>query len=77
MNRHVVTTRLDIDLAARALSTDRKGLARHLGLAAGALRSWELRGAPFYARLALAAVVAGLNPDEIMSAASRQNENSS
>ncbi len=63
----------DINLAVQALGTDRNGLARHLGLAAGALRAWETRGAPLYARLALAAVVVGLDPEKAMNAAEARN----
>ncbi|MFJ1311290.1 hypothetical protein [Agrobacterium sp. P15N1-A] len=56
----------EIKRAAQALETDKQGLARHLGLPVGTLRSWEARGAPAYARLALAALVVNLNPDDVL-----------
>ncbi len=55
------------------LRTDRKGLARQLGLAVGSLRAWENRGAPPFARLALAALVAGLDPTQVLSAQARSS----
>ncbi|AYM84042.1 hypothetical protein At12D1_41600 [Agrobacterium tumefaciens] len=57
----------EIKRVARALETDKQGLARHLGLPVGTLRSWEMRGPPVYARLALAALVMKLNPDDVLS----------
>jgi hypothetical protein len=63
--------RREIEAAATALNTDRKGLARHLGLSVASLRSWEARGGPGYARLALAAIVMGVEPDEIFSTVER------
>lgn len=56
----------EVKRAAQALETDKQGLARHLGLSVGTLRSWEARGAPVYARLALAALVINLNPDDVL-----------
>lgn len=56
----------EVKRAAQALETDKQGLARHLGLPVGTLRSWEARGAPVYARLALAALVVKLNPDDVL-----------
>ena len=56
----------EVESALKSLATDRNGLARQLGLAVGSLRAWENRGAPPYARLALAALVAELDPAEIL-----------
>ena len=60
------TFHLEVESALKSLATDRNGLARQLGLAVGSLRAWENRGAPPYARLALAALVAELDPAEIL-----------
>jgi hypothetical protein len=65
-----MTPRSLITLAAKALDTDRRGLARYLGLPVSTLRSWEVRGVPTYARLALAAIVSGLDPEGIVYGAS-------
>lgn len=58
------TFRLQIEAALVVLNTDRKGLAKHLELSVATLRTWEKRGAPAYARLAVAAVVVGLRPED-------------
>lgn len=54
----------EIEAAARTLNTDIKGLARRLEISVGSLRSWSVRGGPVYARLALAALVLGVDPDK-------------
>ncbi len=55
----------DLRIVLDLLKTDRVSLAKRLGLAVGALRAWEARGAPLYGRLALAALAAGLDPDAV------------
>lgn len=57
--------RNDVKIVLDRLDTDRTALANRLGLAVGALRAWEARGAPAYGRLALAALATGLDPDEV------------
>jgi DNA-binding transcriptional regulator YiaG len=44
--------------------TDRE-LARQLGVTQGCLRSWDRKGAPRYAQLALLALMAGLVPETV------------
>ena len=44
--------------------TDRE-LARRLGVTLGRLRSWDRKGAPRYAQLALMALAAGLVPETV------------
>lgn len=56
--------RAEIEAAARAFNTDTRGLARRLEISVGSLRSWSVRGGPAYARLAIAALVLGVNPDK-------------
>lgn len=57
--------RAEIEATARALQTDIRGVARHLEISVGSLRSWNVRGGPAYARLALAALVSRLDPDKV------------
>ncbi|MGY6707571.1 MAG: hypothetical protein ACXIVF_04525 [Rhizobiaceae bacterium] len=57
--------RNDVKIVLDRLDTDRTALANRLGLAIGALRAWEARGAPAYGRLALAALATGLDPDKV------------
>ena len=52
-----------IQLARRQLSLDNRELARQLGVTEGCLRSWDRKGAPRYAKLALMALMAGLVPE--------------
>jgi hypothetical protein len=47
---------------ARTLVPDSE-LARRLEAAIGCLRSWSRKGAPRYARLALCALIVGLDPE--------------
>jgi hypothetical protein len=56
--------RAEIEATARAFNRDTQGLARRLEISVGSLRSWSVRGGPVYARLALAALVLGVNPDK-------------
>jgi hypothetical protein len=56
---------MDKNLAKRtaaALNVEDLALARRLGISLGALRSWN-KQPPEYARLALAALVVGIDPD--------------
>ena len=53
-----------IRLACDRLQVDETALARRLGISLGCLRSWR-RVAPAYARLALSALIAGLDPEMI------------
>jgi hypothetical protein len=46
------------------LHVDEVALARRLEVSVGCLRSWR-RGAPSYAKLALSALIAGLDPEMI------------
>lgn len=69
--------RQEVEAALEALGTDRKGLARQLGLAVGSLRAWESRGAPPFARLALAALVAGLEPTHVLNCQARSSSTGS
>lgn len=55
-----------VDRAAATLGTDIPGLASQLGLAVGAVRHWKLHGMPPYAKLAIAALVTGLDPDPVL-----------
>ena len=55
-----------IRLAGLALGADEAELARQLGVTRGCLRHWKRKGAPRYARLALAALSAGLTADGAM-----------
>jgi DNA-binding transcriptional regulator YiaG len=52
-----------IQLARRQLRLDNRDLARQLGVTEGCLRSWDRKGAPQYAKLALLALMAGLVPE--------------
>ena len=52
-----------IRLAGLSLGADEAELARQLGVTRGCLRHWKRKGAPRYARLALAALTAGLTAD--------------
>jgi hypothetical protein len=51
-------------MACERLQIDEFTLARRLDVSVGALRHWQ-RGAPAYARLALSALIAGLDPEKI------------
>jgi hypothetical protein len=51
-------------IACDRLQIDENALARRLGVSVGCLRSWR-REAPPYARLALSALIAGLDPEMI------------
>jgi hypothetical protein len=51
-----------ICLARTQLGVPDSELARRLGAAVGCSRSWRRKGAPRYARLALCALIVGLNP---------------
>jgi hypothetical protein len=53
-----------IRLACDRLQVAETALARRLGISLGCLRSWR-REAPAYARLALAALIVGLDPEMI------------
>jgi DNA-binding transcriptional regulator YiaG len=54
-----------IRLARERLQADDVALARRLGVSLGCLRNWGRRGAPAYGKLALAALIAGIDPDQI------------
>ncbi|SFU23032.1 hypothetical protein SAMN05518861_1464 [Mesorhizobium sp. YR577] len=56
--------RAEIEAAERTFNTDTRGLARRLEISVGSLHAWSLRGGPVYARLALAALVLGVDPDK-------------
>ena len=56
--------------AAKALSLSDKEIAHKLGLSVAALRSLDGPVPPSYLRLALAALVAGLDPDSVLKPAS-------
>jgi hypothetical protein len=64
--------------ACETLAVSESEIARQLGVTPGCLRAWSRRRAPRYARLALAALIVGLDPDSIASleqmVASRVNE---
>jgi hypothetical protein len=55
-----------VKTAAAALQIDDRELARRLGVSTGTLRHWDRKYAPAYVRLALAALVAGLEPDQVL-----------
>jgi hypothetical protein len=52
-------------LARNRLQMSNLELARQLEVSAGCVRSWDRDGAPRYARLAIAALMAGVDPDAI------------
>jgi hypothetical protein len=52
-------------LARSRLQMSNLELARKLEISAGCVRSWDRHGAPRYARLAVAALIAGVDPDAI------------
>ncbi len=52
-----------ICLARTQLGVPDSELARRPGAAVGCLRSWRRKGAPRYARLALCALIVGLDPE--------------
>ena len=52
-----------IQPARRQLGLAHRELARQLGVNEGCLRSWDRKGAPRYAKLALMALMAGLVPE--------------
>jgi DNA-binding transcriptional regulator YiaG len=51
--------------ACETLVISESEIARQLGVTPGCLRAWSRRRAPRYARLALAALIVGLDPDFI------------
>jgi hypothetical protein len=51
-------------MACDRLQIDEAALAYRLDVSVGALRHWQ-RGAPAYARLALSALISGLDPERI------------
>jgi DNA-binding transcriptional regulator YiaG len=55
--------------AAAALQIEDRELARRLGVTTGTLRHWDRKYAPAYVRLALAALVAGIDPDQVLAQA--------
>ena len=55
-----------VKTAAAALRIDDRELARRLGVSTGTLRHWDRKYAPAYVRLALAALVAGVDPDQVL-----------
>jgi len=50
-------------LARQCLRTSDLELARKLEISTGCVRSWDRHGAPRYARLAVAALMIGVDPD--------------
>jgi hypothetical protein len=54
-----------IRLARSRLQISNLELARQLEVSTGCLRSWDRRGAPRYARLAIAGLLAGVDPDTV------------
>ena len=52
-----------ICLARTQLDVPDSELAQRLGVSVGCLRSWSRKGAPRYARLALCALIVGLDPE--------------
>lgn len=59
--------RAEIEATARTFNTDTRGIARRVEISVGSLRSWSVRGRPVYARLALAALVMGVDPEGVSS----------
>lgn len=55
-----------IRLARERLRADDVALARRLGVSVGCLRAWSRRGAPPYGKLALAALIAEIDPAEFV-----------
>jgi len=53
-----------IRMARERLQLDEKALARRLEVSVGCLRSWR-RESPPYAKLALCALIAGLDPEVV------------
>jgi hypothetical protein len=53
-----------LQFARKRLQTSDLELARKLELPVGCLRSWDRRGTLSYAKLALAALIIGLDPDD-------------
>ena len=56
---------LMIQRARTRLGLADRELARQLGVTWGCLRSWDSKGAPRYAQLALMALMAGLAPETV------------
>lgn len=54
-----------IQLARKRLGVTDRELARQLEVTVGCLRSWDRKGAPRYAQLALMALIAGLVPEAV------------
>jgi transcriptional regulator with XRE-family HTH domain len=52
---------------AAVLNLESFVLARRLGISLGALQSWNKENPPEYARLAMAALVVGIDPDQTFS----------
>jgi hypothetical protein len=52
---------------AAALNLESFALARRLGISQGALHSWNKDNPPEYARLAMAALLVGIDPDQTFS----------
>jgi transposase-like protein len=55
-----------VKATAAALEIDDRELARRLGVSTSTLRYWDRKYAPAYVRLALAALVAGLELDQVL-----------
>jgi len=55
-----------VRLARERPQADDIALAQRLGVSVGCLRNWRRRGAPPYGRLALAALIARIDPDQIL-----------
>jgi transcriptional regulator with XRE-family HTH domain len=64
-----------VKTAAAALQIDDRELARRLGVSTGTLRHWDRKYAPAYVRFALAALVAGIDPDHVLAPAKSPQEN--
>lgn len=56
----------ELRAACEAIGVDENELARRLGVTAGCLRAWKRNGIPAYGRWALSALVAGLDPSEVL-----------
>ena len=54
-----------IQLARERLQENETMLARRLEVSVGCLRNWSRRGAPRYARLALAALISNIDPNAL------------
>jgi DNA-binding transcriptional regulator YiaG len=54
-----------VRLARARLDVTDLDLARNLGVTVRCLRSWDRKGAPRYVRLALCALIAGIEPEVV------------